>query len=431
MNFKILHEIKGRMRIHVLQKRMQQADRVEYYLAHKKCITGVKVNHRTADVIINFAGDRENIIKLLKDFSYEKSDIPQAILENSGRQMNDEFKEKLILKVIYRYSGKLLVPYPLRAVYTALKSTKYIAKGVHSLASRRLDVSVLDATAVGVSIIRRDINTAGSTMFLLGIGELLEDWTHKKSVDDLARSMALNTGNVWVIRDGSEMLISSNDVVEGDRVIVHMGSTIPFDGTVVAGEAMINQASLTGESVPVRKMIDSTVYAGTIVEEGEVTILVKEVSGASRFEKIVQMIEETEKLKSSAEGKAEHLADKLVPYTLGGTALVYLLTRNVTKALSVLMVDFSCALKLAMPISVLSAIREAREHNINVKGGKFLEAMADADTIVFDKTGTLTKACPTVVDVISFCDRSEDDLLRIAACMEERRHKRFPGPLSG
>ncbi len=421
MNFKILHEIKGRMRIHVLQKRMtfEQADMIEYYLAHKKCITGVKVNHRTANVIINFAGDRETIIKLLKCFSYEKSDIPQTILENSGRQMNDEFKEKLIFKVIYRYSGKLLIPYPVRAVYTALKSTKYIAKGVQSLASRKLDVSVLDATAVGVSILRRDINTAGSTMFLLGIGELLEEWTHKKSVDDLARSMALNTGNVWVVRDGSEMLISSNDVVAGDRVIVHMGSTIPFDGTVVAGEAMVNQASLTGESVPVRKTLESTVYAGTIVEEGEVTLLVKEVSGASRFEKIVQMIEETEKLKSSAEGKAEHLADRLVPYTLGGTALVYLLTRNVTKALSVLMVDFSCALKLAMPISVLSAIREAREHNINVKGGKFLEAMADADTIVFDKTGTLTKACPTVVDVISFCDKSEDELLRIAACMEE------------
>lgn len=421
MNFKIEHEIKGRMRIHILQKRMtfEQADIIEYYLSRKNYITGVKVNHRTGNVIINFAGDRENIIYLLRDFTYEKRDIPQAVLDNSGRQLNDEFKEKLIFKVIYRYAGKAVIPYPVRAAFTALKSTKYIAEGACALAHKKLDVSVLDAVAVGVSIARRDFKTAGSTMFLLGVGELLEDWTHKRSVDDLARSMALNTGNVWVLREGVEVLVSSNDVVPGDRVIVHMGSVIPFDGAVTAGEAMVNQASLTGESVPVRKTPESTVYAGTIVEEGEITVLVKEVSGSSRFEKIVKMIEETEKLKSAAEGKAEHLADRLVPYTLGGTALVYLFTRNITKALSVLMVDFSCALKLAMPITVLSAIREAREHNINVKGGKFLEAMAEADTIVFDKTGTLTKACPTVVEVISFCEQTPDEMLRIAACMEE------------
>ena len=421
MNFKILHEIKGRIRIHVLQKRMtyEQADRIEYYLSQLRFVTGVNVSHRTCDVIINFAGDRENVIDCLKDFSYDKADLPAGVLENSGRQINEEFKEKLVFKVIYRYTGKILVPYPVRAVYTTLKSTKYIGAGIRTLAHRKLDVSVLDAAAVGVSVLRRDINTAGSTMFLLGIGELLEEWTHKKSVGDLARTMALNTGNVWVIRDGSEVLIPASEVKAGDHVIVHMGSVIPFDGVVKSGEAMINQASLTGESVPVRKTEASTVYAGTVVEEGEVTILVKEVSGSSRFEKIVQMIEETEKLKSSAEGKAAHLADRLVPYTLGGTAAVYLITRNVTKALSVLMVDFSCALKLAMPISVLSTIREAREHNINVKGGKFLEAVAEADTIVFDKTGTLTKACPKVVDVVSFCDMDEDELLRIAACMEE------------
>ena len=298
-------------------------------------------------------------------------------------------------------------------------SLKYIYKGVKTLLKGKIEVPVLDATAIGVSVIRNDIATADSIMFLLGIGELLEEWTHKKSVDDLARTMSLNTGSVWMLSDGKEVQVSSNDVKEGDCVVVHMGTIIPFDGEVYDGEAMVNQASITGESMPVRRVKDNYVYAGTVVEEGEITIKVKKVGGTSQYEKIVGMIEETEKLKSASESKASHIADKLVPYTLGGTALTYLLTRNVTKALSVLMVDFSCALKLAMPITVLSAIREASLHNVTVKGGKFLEAVSEADTIVFDKTGTLTKAKPTVVDVVSFCDETPDELLRIAACLEE------------
>ena len=318
-----------------------------------------------------------------------------------------------------RYVKKIVLPYPVYTAYITLSSLKYIAKGIQSLWHRKIEVAVLDATAIGVSVLRKDFGTAGSVMFLLGIGELLEEWTHKKSVDDLARTMALNVGKVWLKSDGQEVLVSVNDISAGDEVVVHMGNVIPFDGEVSEGEAMVNQASLTGESLPVRKAEGNYVYAGTVLEEGELTILVKEVGGSSRFEKIVTMIEESEKLKSSLEGKAEHLADRLVPYTLGGTALTYLLTRNTTKALSVLMVDFSCALKLAMPISVLSAIREASLYHMTVKGGKYLEAVAEADTIVFDKTGTLTKAKPSVVEVVSFDEREPNELLRIAACMEE------------
>ena len=318
-----------------------------------------------------------------------------------------------------RYVKKIVLPYSVYTAYITLSSLKYIAKGIQSLWHRKIEVAVLDATAIGVSVLRKDFGTAGSVMFLLGIGELLEEWTHKKSVDDLARTMALNVGKVWLKSDGQEVLVSVNDISAGDEVVVHMGNVIPFDGEVSEGEAMVNQASLTGESLPVRKAEGNYVYAGTVLEEGELTILVKEVGGSSRFEKIVTMIEESEKLKSSLEGKAEHLADRLVPYTLGGTALTYLLTRNTTKALSVLMVDFSCALKLAMPISVLSAIREASLYHMTVKGGKYLEAVAEADTIVFDKTGTLTKAKPSVVEVVSFDGREPDELLRIAACMEE------------
>lgn len=318
-----------------------------------------------------------------------------------------------------RYVKKIVLPYPVYTAYITLSSLKYIAKGIQSLWHRKIEVAVLDATAIGVSVLRKDFGTAGSVMFLLGIGELLEEWTHKKSVDDLARTMALNVGKVWLKSDGQEVLVSVNDISAGDEVVVHMGNVIPFDGEVSEGEAMVNQASLTGESLPIRKAEGNYVYAGTVLEEGELTILVKEVGGSSRFEKIVTMIEESEKLKSSLEGKAEHLADRLVPYTLGGTALTYLLTRNTTKALSVLMVDFSCALKLAMPISVLSAIREASLYHMTVKGGKYLEAVAEADTIVFDKTGTLTKAKPSVAEVVSFDGREPDELLRIAACMEE------------
>ena len=345
--------------------------------------------------------------------------MPNGLLETSGRAMNAEYQEKLVDKILFHYGRKFLLPYPISAAYTTIMSAKYIWKGIKTLMERRIEVPVLDATAIGVSIFRSDFSTAGSIMFLLGIGELLEEWTHKKSVDDLARTMSLNVGKVWLKTGDQAVLVSSNQIKSGDQVVVHMGNVIPFDGEVVDGEAMINQASLTGESVPVRRTTGNYVYAGTVVEEGEVTVDVKAVGGSSRYEKIAAMIEESEKLKSGLESRAEHLADKLVPYSLGGTALTYLLTRNATKALSILMVDFSCALKLAMPISVLSAIREAGMYKITVKGGKYLEAVAEADTIVFDKTGTLTKAKPTVAEVVSFNGMSEDELLRIAACLEE------------
>ena len=333
--------------------------------------------------------------------------------------MNAEYQEKLADKILFHYGRKFLLPYPISAAYTTIMSAKYIWKGIKTLMERKLEVPVLDATAIGVSILRSDFDTAGSVMFLLGIGELLEEWTHKKSVDDLARTMSLNVGKVWLKTEDQAVLVPSSKIKAGDQVVVHMGNVIPFDGEVVDGEAMINQASLTGESVPVRRTIGNYVYAGTVVEEGEVTINVKAVGGSSRYEKIAAMIEDSEKLKSGLESRAEHLADKLVPYSLGGTALTWLLTRNTTKALSILMVDFSCALKLAMPISVLSAIREAGMYKITVKGGKYLEAVAEADTIVFDKTGTLTKAKPTVAKVVSFNEMNEDELLRIAACLEE------------
>ena len=421
MKFQIKHETKGRMRVHLMQKRMsyEQADTLLYYLHQNKQVSFVKVYERTADAAISYVGDREEVIKALRAFSYEKADVPQEVIANSGRKLNADYQEKLITKVACRYIGKAVIPFPVRAIYTTFKSLKYIYAGVRSLCTGKLEVAVLDATAIGVSVLRDDIATASSVMFLLGIGELLEEWTHKKSVDDLARSLSLNVKKVWMKKDDQEILVSASDIKVGDEVVVRMGKVIPFDGGVTGGEAMVNQASLTGESVPVRRVEHNSVYAGTVIEEGELTVRVKEVGGSSRFEKIVTMIEDSEKLKSASESKAEHLADRLVPYTLGGTALTYLLTRNVTKALSVLMVDFSCALKLAMPVSVLSAIREASLYNITVKGGKYLEAVAEADTIVFDKTGTLTKAKPTVVDVISFNGENPDELLRIAACLEE------------
>ena len=421
MRFVIKHEIRGRIRVHVLQKRMtyEQADTLYYYLNRKQNVTSVKVYERSQDVTVSYVGNREEIIRLLKQFSYETTEVPDAFLQNSGRQLNDMYWEKLVNKVVLRGANKLFLPYTLRAGITIIKSIRYIWQGIQTLMKGKIEVSVLDATAIGVSIFRSDFNTAGSVMFLLGIGELLEEWTHKKSVGDLARSMSLNIDKVWVDCDGQEVWIPSSEVKKGDRVIVHMGNMIPFDGVVEHGEAMVNQASMTGESAPVHKKTDSYVYAGTVVEEGGITLRVEAVGGSSRFEKIVQMIEESEKLKSSLESKASHLADRLVPYTLAGTGLVWLFTRNVTKALSILMVDFSCALKLAMPISVLSAIREASLYQITVKGGKYLEAVAEADTIVFDKTGTLTKTQPTVKQIVSFNGFEEDELLRIAACMEE------------
>lgn len=421
MKFIIKHEIKGRIRVHIIQNKMTyaQADILAFYLNNNKYVTFAKVYDRTSDATINYIGDREEIVTLLKHFRYDEVEVPTGLVENSGRELNAKYQEKLVNKVIFRYAGRLFLPYPVRACVTTVKSVKYICKGLNCLWHKKIEVPVLDATAIGVSVIRSDFETAGSVMFLLGIGELLEEWTHKKSVDDLARTMSLNVGKVWLVKDDNEVLVPSSEIEVGDKVVVRMGKIIPFDGQVTDGEAMVNQASLTGESAPVRKCENSYVYAGTVVEEGEITVKVKETGGSSKFEKIVMMIEESEKLKSALESKAEHIADKLVPYTLAGTGITYLLSRNVTKALSVLMVDFSCALKLAMPISVLSAIREASMHNITVKGGKFLEAVANADTIVFDKTGTLTKAQPTVAKVISFNGYEPDELLRIAACLEE------------
>ena len=421
MRFKIEHEIRGRVRLHICQKRMtcRQADQLEYFLTKLNGVTSVKVVERNQDVVICYSDNREEILRAIQSFSYEKAEAPESYLQNSGREMNGEYWEKMVNHVVLHYGKKIFLPLPVRTFLTTLKSVKYIWKGVRTLAKCRIEVPVLDATAIGVSMLRGDFSTASSVMFLLGFGEILEDWTHKKSVDDLARSMSLNVSKVWLITEDSEVQVGTDEIKPGDRVRIHMGTVIPFDGIVTEGEAMVNEASLTGESMPVAKHESSYVYAGTVMEEGELTIRVKETSGSTKFEKIVTMIEETEKLKSAVESKAEHLADRLVPYTLAGTALTYALTRNVTKALSILMVDFSCALKLAMPISVLAAIREANAHHITVKGGKFLEAVAEADTIVFDKTGTLTKAQPTVVDVVSFNGDSKENLLRLAACMEE------------
>ena len=421
MKFVVKHEIKGRIRVHFCQKRMtfEEADTLQYYLDSQEMITSSKVQERTQDATICYTGEKSAVIALLRSFHYEKVDVPDVYRQNSGRETNREYWDKLVTKVVVHYGNKLFLPMPIRTVITGVKSVKYIYQGIHTLLQRKIEVPVLDATAIGVSMFRGDISTAGSVMFLLGIGEILEERTHKKSVDDLARSMSLNISRVWLCNDGQEMLVPTTEIQTGDLVRVHMGNMVPFDGTVAEGEAMVNQASLTGESEPVRKYIESMVYAGTVVEEGELTIRVKETNGSSKFDKIVTMIEESEKLKSGLESKAEHLADRLVPYTLLGTGITYLLTGNITKAISVLMVDFSCALKLAMPISVLSAIREASNYHVTVKGGRYLEAMAEADTIVFDKTGTLTKARPTVKQVVAFNGMSENELLRIAACLEE------------
>ena len=421
MRFKIKHEIEGRRRVHFLGSTMtyRQADTLLYYLENKSEVISAKVYERTGDAVIRYKGERRRILEMLRSFCYDKVVVPNEVLETSGRALNAAYQEKIIDKILFRWMRKWFLPYPMTALYTAAMSVKYIYQGLKILCKGKIEVPVLDATAIGVSILRNDFDTASSIMFFLSIGELLEEWTHKKSVDDLARMMSLNVEKVWIKKNDQEILVAASTVKKGDLIVVHMGNVIPFDGTVIEGEAMINQAALTGESVPVRRSSEDSVYAGTVLEEGEITLRVEKTGGSSRFEKIVTMIEASEKLKSSLEGKAEHLADQLVPYTFAGTGLVYLLTRNVTKALSVLMVDFSCAMKLAMPISVLSAIREASKYHLTVKGGKYLEAVAEADMIVFDKTGTLTKAHPTVVDVISFNGDDPDELLRVAACMEE------------
>ena len=424
MKFQIKNESKRRIRMHMSVYRMSyvQADMLQYFLTELSCVNQVKVNDQTCDVTVYYSGekaDRQDMLRKLQTFHYEDVEVPEHFIQNSGRALNAEYQDKLVWNVAFHYARKWFLPAPLNACYNTVAAIPYVVKGLKCLWNRKIEVPVLDGTAIGVSVIRGDYATAGSVMFLLGIGEILEEWTHKKSVGDLARSMSLHVEKVWMKQDKTEVLMDSNKIQKGDQIVVHMGNVIPFDGTVTEGEGMVNQASLTGESVAVRKSSGAGVFAGTVLEEGELTIQVTAVGGGSRYEQVVKMIEESEKLKSGLESKAEHLADRLVPWTLGGTAVTYLLTRNVTKTLSVLMVDFSCALKMAMPISVLYAIHEAGTHHITVKGGKFLEAVAEADTIVFDKTGTLTKAKPTVVKVVSFDGRSEDELLRIAACLEE------------
>lgn len=421
MKFMIKHEIPGRIRIHVVQKQMsyQEADALLYYLNTLEYITQAKVYRRTADACVCFTGKREPVIQALREFRYTSVKVPDEVFANSGRKINDAYQEKLIGKVLFHYAGKFLLPYPVRKAVILCKALHYLKEGWKSLAKKKLEVSVLDATAIGVSIMRGDIRTASSVMFLLGLGETLEEWTHKKSVGDLARSMSLNTAKVWMKSGEQEVLVDSGKIKEGDTIIVHMGNVVPFDGIVSEGEGMVNQSSITGEPLPVLKKEGGYVYAGSVLEEGELICTVKKAGGASRYEKIVEMIEESEKLKSSVEGRAEKLADRLVPVTFAGTALTWLLTRNIAKALAVLMVDFSCALKLTMPLTVLSAIRQAGTYDITVKGGKFLEAVAEAETIVLDKTGTLTEARPTVKMIVPFCEESENELLRIAACLEE------------
>lgn len=421
MKFKVLHNMRGRMRIHVMTNEMTdlQADKLEYDLAAQDMILTAKVYERTSDVIITYAGERQLLLSYLQTYYYRRKVEEDETLARSGRAMNRKYWDKLVNRVVLRMGSKLFVPAPIRTGLVLAKSLSYIKKALSCVGRRKIEVPLLDGIAITTSIVRGDYGTAGSVMFLLDLGEIMEEWTHKKSVDDLAKKMSLNVSKVWLNVDGREVLTDVSKIETGDCVTVHMGNVIPLDGVIKEGEGMVNQASLTGEAIPVAKKPGGYVYAGTVLEEGELLIEVKENSGTTKYEKIVAMIEETEKLKSTVESRAEHLADRLVPYTLAGTGLVYLLTRNVTKALSVLMVDFSCALKLSMPISVLSAMREAQSHGITVKGGKFLEAIAEADTIVFDKTGTITKAQPVVSDVISFCDEEPDELLRIAACLEE------------
>lgn len=417
----VLHESQGRLRVHLCINRMtlHSADVLEYYLRGVAGVTDVKVYDRTCDAAVTYNGARADVIKAFAAFSPAKAETEVTIPEHTARALNREFEDKLVSAVLRRFSLKLFLPLPLRSAIAVSHSLHYIKAGLKALIKGRLSVSVLDATAVTVSLLRRDFDTASSVMFMLRLGELLEEWTHKKSVSDLAGAMSLNVDKVWLKTDEQEILIPINNVSAGDKIIVRTGNLIPLDGKVVSGNAMVNQASMTGESLPVKKSAGSYAYAGTVVEEGECVISVEKTMGGGRYDRIVHMIEESEKLKSTAEDKASHLADRLVPYTLGGTALTYLLTRNSVKALSVLMVDFSCALKLSMPIAVISAMRESNKYNVSVKGGRFLEAVAKADTIVFDKTGTLTFATPRVAKIVTFGGRQENDMLRLATCLEE------------
>ena len=409
------------MRVHVCNVRMtlHRADVLEAYLNHHDAIEKATVYERTGDVVLYYRGRRADAVQALSRYKFDQPELDALVTTADSRKLNQEYQEKMCDLVAGHFFRKLFLPAPIRAAYTVWRSIAFVWKGVRCLLRRRLEVEVLDALSIGVSVLRGDFSTAGSVMFLLNLGSLLEEWTRKKSLDDLARSMALNVDKVWVRSQGTEVLLPLTKVQPGDEIVVRSGNMVPLDGTVIEGEAMVNQAALTGESMPVRKAKGATVYAGTVVEEGECVFLARAAGGANRYDKIVAMIEESEKLKSSTENRALELADKLVPWCLAGTVVTYALTRNVTRAISILMVDFSCALKLSMPLAVLSAMRECGTAHITVKGGKYLEALAKADTIVFDKTGTLTRATPQVVDIIPFSNSEKDDVLRLAACLEE------------
>lgn len=421
MKCKIIHESRGRLRVHLECARMSldEADVLEYYMRSVDGVDEVKVYDRTRDAVICYCAERAAVINALAAFSFPAAESMQLVPEHTTRELNREFEDKLAMAVLRRTASKLFLPVPVTTAIAIVRSLKYIHEGLKALLHGRLSVAVLDATAVSVSMLRGDFSTASSVMFMLSIGEILEEWTHKKSVADLAGAMSINIDKAWLRTGETETLVPVGDIRPGDEIVIRTGCMIPLDGKVIEGEAMVNQASMTGESMPVAKRPGSYVYAGTVAEEGECVVCVEKASGGGRYDRIVKMIEESEKLKSTAEDKASRLADRLVPYTLGGTVLTYLVTRNVTKTLAVLMVDFSCALKLSMPIAVLSAMRESSGHNVSVKGGRFLEAVAAANTIVFDKTGTLTYATPTVAQVVPFGGREESEMLRLAACLEE------------
>ena len=421
MKCTILHESRGRMRVHVCAVRMtlHRADVLEAYLNHQDSVQKATVYERTGDVVLTYTGSRKAAVALLAGYRFDNAELDVLVTSQDSRKINQEYQGKMFDLVAGHFARKLFLPAPIQAAYTLWRSIAFVWKGVRCLLQRRLEVEVLDALSISASLLRGDFGTAGSVMFLLNLGSLLEEWTRKKSLDDLARSMALNVDKVWVRAEGGEVLLPLTRVHAGDEIVVRSGNMIPLDGTVVEGEAMVNQAALTGESMPVRKSEGATVYAGTVVEEGECVFVAKAEGGANRYDKIVSMIEESEKLKSSTENRALQLADRLVPWCLAGTVVTYALTRNVTRAISILMVDFSCALKLSMPLAVLSAMRECGNYHITVKGGKYLEALAKADTIVFDKTGTLTRATPQVVQVIPFSGCEEREVLQLAACLEE------------
>ena len=421
MKCTILHESRGRLRVHVCNVRMtlHRADVLEAYLNHHDAVSKAKVYERTGDVVVYYTGSRKDAVTALSTYRFDDPELDALVTSADSRRINQEYQEKMYNLVAGRVLRNLFLPAPLNAAYTVFRSIEFLWKGVCCLWRRKLEVEVLDALSIGVSILRGDFATAGSVMFLLNVGSLLEEWTRKKSLDDLARSMALNVDKVWVRAQGTEVLMPLTKVHPGDEIVVRSGNMIPLDGTVLEGEAMVNQAALTGESMPVRKTTGATVYAGTVVEEGECVLVAKAEGGANRYDKIVAMIEESEKLKSGTENRALQLADRLVPWCLAGTVATYAFTRNVTRAISILMVDFSCALKLSMPLAVLSAMRECGEYHITVKGGKYLEALAKADTIVFDKTGTLTRATPQVVQVVPFSGCGEQEVLQLAACLEE------------